>query len=85
MWKDICSFEIFLDGFNVYRKDRRDGYGGVLVVVRFDYISEEVNLDNENDIEFIFVKILLYYNKLLIVGSMYCLFSSDLVYMEDLK
>lgn len=57
----------------------------MLVVVRFDYISEEVNLDNENDIEFIFVKILLYYNKLLIVGSMYCLFSSDLVYMEDLK
>lgn len=83
--KDICSSEIFPDGFNVYRKDRRDGYGGVLVAVRSDYISEEVNPDNENDTESIFVKISLHHNKSLIVGSMYRPPSSDLAYMEDLK
>jgi len=44
---DISSSEIFPEGYNVYRKDRWDGYGGVLVAVKTDYISEPI--DTEND------------------------------------
>ncbi|VDI07255.1 Hypothetical predicted protein [Mytilus galloprovincialis] len=55
---DISSSEIFPDGYTVYRKDRWDGYGGVLVAVKSDYISELVDI--ENDTESIFVKISLH-------------------------
>jgi exonuclease III len=69
--REICSSEFFLDGFNVYRKERSDGYGGVLVAVRSEFISEEIEPDGAGDTESIFVKISLQGNKSLIVGSIY--------------
>lgn len=54
----------------------------MIVAVRSDYISEEVNPDNENDNESIFVKISLQNNKSLIVGSVYRPPYRDLTYLK---
>ena len=80
---DINSFEIFPECYNVYRKDRWDSYGGVLVAVKTDYISELI--DTENDTESIYIKISLYNNKSLIVGSIYRPPNSDINYVEKIK
>ena len=64
--KDINSSEIFPDSYTVYRKD---GYGGVLIALKSEYVSEEIDI--ESDTEFIFVKISLLNNKSLITGSIY--------------
>ena len=64
--KDISSSEIFPDSYTVYRKD---GYGGVLIALKSEYVSEEIDI--ESDTEFIFVKISLLNNKSLITGSIY--------------
>jgi hypothetical protein len=66
-----------------YRKDRWGGYGGVLVAVKSDYISELI--DTENNTESIFIKISLHNNKSLIVGSIYRPPNSDINYMEKIK
>ena len=41
--------EIIPPGYEVYRKDRHDGYGGVLVIVKSCYISSivDVNIHSE--------------------------------------
>ena len=49
---DISSSDIFPEGYNVYRNDRWDGYGGVIVAVKSSYISELI--DTENDTELFF-------------------------------
>ena len=80
---DISSSELFSEGYNVYRKDRWDGFGGVLVAVKSDYISELI--DTENETESIFIKISLHNNKSLIVGSIYRPPNSDINNMEKIK
>jgi hypothetical protein len=69
--REICSSEIFPDGFNIYRKDSSDGYGGLLVAVQLEFISEEIEPDGAGDTESIFVKISLQGNKSSRVGSIY--------------
>ena len=62
---------------------RKDGYGGVLIALKSEYISEEIDI--ESDTEFIFVKISLLNNKSLITGSIYRPPNSNNEYMEKIK
>ena len=52
----ITQGEIFPPEFSLYRKDRSDGYGGVLIGVHRSLISHQIDIDT--DAEFIAVKIL---------------------------
>ena len=80
---DIRNSEVFPATYKVYRRDRRDSYGGVLVAVKEDIISEGLNISN--DIEAVFVKISVHGLKApLIVGSLYRPPSSDIAYMDSL-
>ena len=45
----VKSAEIFPPWFSVYRKDRKDGYGGVFLAVKNDLISEEITDIEKND------------------------------------
>ena len=45
----VKSAEIFPPWFSVYRKDRKDGYGGVFIAVKNDLISEEITDIEKND------------------------------------
>lgn len=51
--------EIFCNSYAVYRRDRSDGYGGVLVAVRSSFRSERVLSPLFEDLEFIALKIVL--------------------------
>ena len=64
------------------KRDRKDGFRGVVLDIRHDYVFE--NLDIDTNAESIFVKLTLDKNKTLIIGSVYRPPSSDAVYMEDL-
>jgi hypothetical protein len=55
--------------YTIYRNDRKDGYGGGLIVVRSDIISSEYV--NSKSIELVAVKVQLSKQKPLIVGSYY--------------
>jgi len=80
---DIKSAEIFPATYSIYRKDRKDGYGGVLLAVKEDIISEELKM--ERDIEAVFAKLSIPgIRTWLIVGSLYRPPSSDINYMESL-
>jgi len=57
--ESISSSEYFNANYNVFRKDRLDRGGGVLIAVNSRYSSEIVSLDNTDNIEFICVKILI--------------------------
>jgi hypothetical protein len=81
--KDINSSEIFPDSYTVYRKDRKDGYGGVPIALTSEYISEDIDI--ESDTESIFVKISLLSNTSLITGSLYRPPNSDNENMEKIK
>ena len=41
---DILSSEVFPGGYNVYRKDRSDGYGGVFLACHQSLISCELDI-----------------------------------------
>jgi hypothetical protein len=66
---EIHNFEIMSPNYTIYRNDRKDGYGGVLIGVRSDIIrSEYVNSKN---VELVALKVQLSKQKPLIVGSYY--------------
>ena len=78
---EIKSSEIFPDYYNIYRKDRKDGYGGVLIAAKDDITSEE--LKTGQDIEAVFIKLSIPGIKApLIVGSLYRPPTSNIDYME---
>ena len=80
---EIRSAEIFPNNYKVYRKDRKDGYGGVLLAVKDDIISEELKMGK--DIEAVFVKLNIPgIRTSLIVGSLYRPPNSDINYLEAL-
>ena len=56
---NIHSSEIFPPNYAVFRKDRGDGYGGVLIAVNNAYIAETVNARHP-EVESTFVKIKIY-------------------------
>ena len=78
----IHSSEIFPFNYKVIRHDREDGYGGVLLAIRKDYIFKKLDIDVKT--ESVFAKDSLDKNRTLIIGSLYRPPSSDLQYMEDL-
>ena len=78
----ICSAEIFPPNYEVFRKDRRDGYGGVLLAVKRDYITDQ--LETNTSSESVFTKLTIGKNQALIIGSLYRPPSSDISYMEEL-
>jgi len=53
----VFDSEIFCNSYDVYRRDRPDGYGGVLVAVRSACRSERVLSPLFDDLEFIALKI----------------------------
>ena len=77
----IHSSEIFPSNYEVIRHDREDGYGGVLLAIRRDYIFK---LDIDVKTESVFAKVTLDKNRTFIIGSLYRPPSSDLQYMKDL-
>ena len=81
--KDISSSKIFPDIYTVYRKDRKDGYGGVPIALTNEYISEDIDI--ESDTESIFIEISLLNNKSVITGSIYRSPKSDNENMEKTK
>ena len=48
--KDIGSSEILSPGYSCYRKNRDDGYGGVIIMISKKLASEEVSLDSDSEI-----------------------------------
>ena len=81
--KNIASAELFPPTYDVYRKDRSDGYGGVLIAIKKIFIAEQVSYNN-NKCEAVFIKLPLDGKKTLIIGSVYRPPSSSSEYMEDL-
>ena len=79
----VCTSEFFPDDYNVIRKDRQDGYGGVLLAVHNAYTFEHLNTKN-NDIELVAAKIKLDQGKSVIVGSAYRPPNSGTEYMDRL-
>jgi hypothetical protein len=41
----VHNSEIFPPNYNIYRRDRRDGFGGVLVTVKADIVSEYLDVE----------------------------------------
>ncbi|XP_072169454.1 uncharacterized protein [Diadema setosum] len=74
--------ELFPSNYELIRKDRIDGYGGVLIALKKDIIFERLHLDL--DVEAIFIKISLARKASLIAGVLYRPPSSTPKYMEDL-
>ena len=46
----ITNQEVMPPGYELYRNDRQDGYGGVLVAVKSNYISSIVDIDFHSEI-----------------------------------
>ena len=46
----IYSNEIFPDNYNVFRKDRSDGYGGVFLAIRNSLTCETLSVDSQCEI-----------------------------------
>ena len=80
----ICSSELFPPGYDVVRKDRADGYGGVCIAIKKDVIFEELTCRSDVDVEAIFTKIHLSRYQTLIICVMYRPPSSSTTYMDNL-
>ena len=79
------SSEILTPNYVAYRKDRSDGYGGVMIAIKSDLISEEITSVRPNSqIEAIFVKISLLEKRTLIIGGIYRPPQNDIAYATDL-
>ncbi len=79
---DIMSSEIFPSIYTVYRKDRQDGYGGVLVAIKNNITSEELKVDTNT--ESIFIKLTSQGNKTTILGCLFRPPSSDINYIDNM-
>ena len=75
---DVSQGEFFPPCFTVYRKDRKDGYGGVLVGIHSSLMSQEIDVDSET--ELVAAKILC--GKQNIIGAMYRPPRTKQAYME---
>ena len=78
----INSCEYFPPNYEVIRKDRKDGYGGVLLAVKKDFVIDQMEVTTV--VEAVFVKLQLGKNLPLIIGSLYRPPSSGPDYMNDL-
>ena len=80
----VMSSDILLPNDVAYRKDRSDGYGGVIIVIKSDSISEITSVRPNSQIEAIFVKISLLDKQTLIIGGLYRPPKNDTAYSTDL-
>ncbi|XP_072178279.1 uncharacterized protein [Diadema setosum] len=78
--ENITSSELFPDGYTIVRRDRSDGYGGVLIALKENIIFEQLSV--EEAVEAILVKIPVTGNKYLLVGVIYRPPSSGTEYMD---
>ena len=77
---DVANGVIIPPGYETYRHDQPDGYGGVLISIRSDLISHEVS--NNFKSELVAAKIKLANDKSLILCSGYRPTNNDLQYAE---
>ena len=68
---NIYNSEIFNNNYNIFRKDRPDNYGGVLLAIKSNIIAEEITTQSNSNIESVFCKIVTPNSTPLIVGSIY--------------
>ena len=78
----ILNSEVLPNNYLVYRNDRIDGYGGVLVGIRDDFISESLHLNTTA--EFTAVKVTLVGEAPLIICSAYRPTNRDPDYLKSL-
>ncbi|XP_072051686.1 uncharacterized protein [Amphiura filiformis] len=79
---DMSKGEIFPPGYNLYRKDRKDGWGGVLLGVHSSLISQQLQIESEA--EFVGAKIISG-KQTIIIGALYRPPSSKQPYMNVLN
>ena len=77
---DHHSSEFFPPEFDVIRRDRPDGYGGVLIATKKDLTHEQIHI--ATDIEIVTIRIKLQRNQFLTVVSIYRPPTSGTEYME---
>ena len=78
----ILNNEIIPNNYNLYRTDRSDGYGGVLIGVNANLISE--TLHTNSSCEICAVRILTFYNQELIIIGTYRPPNRDVLYQQEL-
>ena len=81
---NIYNSEIFNNNYNIFRKDRPDNYGGVLLAIKSNIIAEEITTQSNFNIESVFCKIVTPNSTPLIVGSIYRPPNTNLEYMKNL-
>jgi hypothetical protein len=74
----------FINKYKIYRRDRKDGYGGVLIAVTHDLISSRVD-ELESDAEMLWVRINIVGSKTLYVSAFYRPQEQDQVSHESFK
>ena len=67
----IYSSEVIPSNYITYRRDRPDGYGGVLLAVRNNFVVEQLEDTGEDGIEAVFGMISLFQKQKLIIGAFY--------------
>ena len=80
--ENIHSTELFPPSYTVIRKDRSDGYGGVLIALKQEFTFE--HLTSKRDCESVFIKLPLQRRKALIIGAVYRPPSSSQQYLDSL-
>lgn len=79
------SSEIMPPGYNSpIRRDRPDGYGGVLLATKNDLIDCEIKIVSESECEIVATKIEMYKQRPLIVLSIYRPTNNNLIYAQQL-
>ena len=82
--KDIMNGEIFQnETYEVSRKDRNDGHGGVLIAIKRSLNSQSIEVKTES--EQVWVKITRQRKCPIIIGSLYRPPKSGLDYMENMR
>jgi hypothetical protein len=81
---DIYNTEIFDNNYEVFRKDRPDSHGGVLLAIKSNLIVEEIKPDTNKNVEAVYCKISIHNSTPLIIGSVYRPPNSTIEYMTDL-
>ena len=85
MWlkPHVGANEILPPGYNVYRRDRGDGWGGVLLAVRSDLVSHEYQIANDSGVELVAAKVYCG-GHMVIAGAFYRPPDSGQSYADDL-
>ncbi|XP_072051476.1 uncharacterized protein [Amphiura filiformis] len=78
----VAQGEIFPPGYSVYRKDRKDGYGGALLGITNSLNSHQVSIDADADIVAAKVR---NGNNDIILGAVYRPTNNDQQYLDNLN